>query len=245
MNDCVDINCDVGEGIGNEAELMPYLSSCSIACGAHAGDINTISETIKLALQHSVKIGAHPSFPDKENFGRKVIAISSKELQVSIENQIVLVRDMLKTLSGTLHHVKPHGALYNLAAIDHDIAQTVVNAIKNTTNNVVLYVPYNSIIEKLALRNNLKIKIEAFADRNYNSDLTLVSRKNKNALITDEDLLLTHLLKMIKEQKVISVDGVEVEIKADTFCVHGDNPNAIKLLKIITKKLSENGVKIA
>ena len=110
MNDCVDINCDVGEGIGNEAELMPYLSSCSIACGAHAGDINTISETIKLALQHSVKIGAHPSFPDKENFGRKVIAISSKELQVSIENQIVLVRDMLKTLSGTLHHVKPHGA---------------------------------------------------------------------------------------------------------------------------------------
>ena len=245
MNYYVDINCDVGEGIGNEAELMPYLSSCSIACGAHAGDINTISETIKLALQHSVKIGAHPSFPDKENFGRKVIAISSKELQVSIENQIVLVRDMLKTLSGTLHHVKPHGALYNLAAIDHDIAQTVVNAIKNTTNNVVLYVPYNSIIEKLALKNNLKIKIEAFADRNYNSDLTLVSRKNKNALITDEDLLLTHLLKMIKEQKVISVDGVEVEIKADTFCVHGDNPNAIKLLKIITKKLSENGVKIA
>ena len=244
MNYYVDINCDVGEGIGNEAELMPYLSSCSIACGAHAGDINTISETIKLALQHSVKIGAHPSFPDKENFGRKVIAISSKELQVSIENQIVLVRDMLKTLSGTLHHVKPHGALYNLAAIDHDIAQTVVNAIKNTTNNVVLYVPYNSIIEKLALKNNLKIKIEAFADRNYNSDLTLVSRKNKNALITDEDLLLTHLLKMIKEQKVISVDGVEVEIKADTFCVHGDNPNAIKLLKIITKKLSENGVEI-
>ena len=245
MNYCVDINCDVGEGIGNETELMPYLSSCSVACGAHAGDINTICETIKLALQHSVKIGAHPSFPDKENFGRKVISMSPKELQVSIENQIVLVRDMSKTLGGTLHHVKPHGALYNLAAIDPEIAQTIVNAIKNTTNDVVLYVPYNSIIEKLAVKNNLKIKIEAFADRNYNSDLTLVSRKNKNALITNEDLLLTHLIKMIIEQKVISVDGVEVDIKADTFCVHGDNPNAKKLLKIITKKLSKNGVEIA
>ena len=245
MNYCVDINCDVGEGIGNEAELMPYLSSCSVACGAHAGDINTICETIKLALQHSVKIGAHPSFPDRENFGRKIILMTPTELQSSIEDQIIQVRDVLEKLGGKLHHVKPHGALYNSAAIDPGIAQTLVNAIKNTTNDVVLYVPYGSIIEKLALKNNLKIKIEAFADRNYNSNLTLVSRKNENALIIDEDLMLTHLLKMIKEQKVISVDGVEVEIKADTFCVHGDNPNAKKILKIITKKLSENGVKIA
>ena len=244
MEYCVDINCDVGEGIGNEAALMPYISSCNIACGAHAGNHEIMTETIKLAMQYSVKIGAHPSFPDRENFGRKTMVMPLDELQSSIEDQIIQLRDILEKLGGKLHHVKPHGALYNLAAVDHKIAQVIINAIKNTTDNLFLYVPYNSAIQKLALKNKLKIKVEAFADRNYNSDLTLVSRKKENAIIRDDNLLLSHLLKMIIEQKVIAVDGVEVAIKADTFCVHGDNPNVVKLLKKITKKLAEKGVKI-
>jgi UPF0271 protein len=244
MEYSVDINCDVGEGICNETALMPYISSCNIACGAHAGNLEIINETIKLAMQHWVKIGAHPSFPDKKNFGRKVMLMTPTELQTSIEAQIIQVRDVLKKMGGKLHHVKPHGALYNLAAVDKKTALVVIKAIKNTANNVYLYVPYNSAIQKLALKNKLKIKVEAFADRNYNSNLTLVSRKKDNALIIEDNLVLTHLLKMIIEQKVTAVDGVEAEIKADTFCVHGDNPSAVKILKKITNIFSEKGIKI-
>ncbi len=240
----IDINCDVGEGLGNEIDLMPYISSCSIACGAHAGNKKTIIKTIKVALQHHVKIGAHPSFPDKENFGRKEMDISSTELQLSIENQIKLVNDSVQGLGGSLHHIKAHGALYNLSAVNQEIAQVLINAIKNKLEDVFLYVPYNSVIQKLAIKNNIKIKVEAFADRNYNTDLTLVSRKKDNALITNKEILIQHLLKIITEQKLISIDGVEVEIKAETFCIHGDNPNAKNLLKFISKKLVENGIKI-
>ena len=240
----IDINCDVGEGLGNEADLMPYLSSCSIACGAHAGSKKTIVEVAKLALQHNVKIGAHPSFPDKENFGRKIIDLSPKDLQSSIENQIMLVNDTVNRLKGELHHIKTHGALYNQSAINKEIAQTVINAVKNTLNDTFLYVPYNSKIQELAIKNNLKIKIEAFADRNYNTNLTLVSREKENALIVDEEILIQHLLKMITQQKLISIDGVEVKIMADTFCIHGDNPNAKNLLKFMHKKLLKNGIKI-
>ena len=244
MEYSVDINCDVGEGICNERALMPYISSCSIACGAHAGNFEIINDTIKLAMKYSVKVGAHPSFPDKKNFGRKAMLMNSTELQLSIEDQIIQVRDALEKLGGKLHHIKPHGALYNLAAVDNKIALVIIKAIKNTTNNVFLYVPYNSIIQELALKNSLKIKVEAFADRNYNSDLTLVSRKKDNALIIEDNLVLTHLLKMIIEQKLMTTDGVEVEIKADTFCVHGDNPSALKILKKITNKFPEKGIKI-
>ena len=240
----IDINCDVGEGLDNERDLMPYISSCSIACGGHAGTKKTIMKTIKLAMQHTIKIGAHPSFPDKENFGRKVMEISPADLQLSIENQLKLINNNVKQLGGELHHVKAHGALYNLSATNKETAQVIINAIKNTLDDVFLYVPYNSVIQKLAVRNNLKIKVEAFADRNYNTDLTLVSRKNKNALITNKEILMQHLLKMITEKKVISIDGVEVEIIADTFCVHGDNSNAKNLLKFMHKKLLKNGIKI-
>ncbi len=240
----IDINCDVGEDLDNERDLMPYISSCSIACGGHAGTKKTIIKTIKLALQHTIKIGAHPSFPDKENFGRKVMEISLADLQLSIENQLKLININVKQLGGELHHVKAHGALYNLSATNKETAQVIINAIKNILDDVFLYVPYNSVIQKLAVRNNLKIKVEAFADRNYNTDLTLVSRKNKGAIITDTKILMQHLLKMITENKVISIDGVEVEIIADTFCIHGDNPNVKNLLKFMHKKLLKNGIKI-
>ena len=244
MKYSIDINSDVGEGMGNEELIMPYISSCNIACGGHAGDINTIVDTIKLATKYSVKIGAHPSFPDKENFGRTIIDMPLKELQLSIESQILKIRQILDKMGRKLHHVKPHGALYNLAAVDSKVAQLIIDAIKNTTENVFLYVPYKSVIKKLALKNNLKIKVEAFADRNYNTDLTLVSRKKANALIIDNDELIKHLLKMIIQQKVVTINGGEVEMKADTFCIHGDNPNAVTLLKYLSKKINDYGIKI-
>lgn len=244
MVQSVDINCDVGEGINNEDELMPYISSCNIACGAHAGNDDIIIRTIQLALEHHVKIGAHPSFPDSKNFGREIMDISSLKLQQSLENQIRLIKYHTNELGAVLHHVKPHGALYNLAAKDSKTAQIIINAVKNTAKDVVLYVPYKSVIAKLAKKNEIKIKNEAFADRNYNSDLTLVSRKEKNAVLIDKHKVLDHLLKMMQEKKVISVDGVVVKMEADTYCFHGDNPKSIELLKFVTKELPKNSIKI-
>ena len=245
MKQSIDINCDVGEGLGNEAELMPYISSCSIACGGHAGNEETIAKTIKLALKHDVKIGAHPSFPDKENFGRQIMNIASAELQQSLEEQINLVIKHVERLGAQLHHVKAHGALYNLAAQDEEIAKTVINAVKNTTKNVFLYVPFGSLLADLAKKHELKIMVEAFADRNYNNDVSLVSRKIKNAVLTDKELVLDHILKMIHKKKVISIDGVGVNIDAKTYCIHGDNPSAVEVLKYLSKELQKNEIKIA
>lgn len=245
MEHSIDINCDVGEGFANEEELMPYLSSCSVACGAHAGDENTIRETISLALEHQVKVGAHPSFPDKENFGRVIMNMNTIQLQKSIENQINSVQNALFAQNGeNLHHVKMHGALYNLSAVDLKMAKLVIKAFSKTTSDAFLYVPYNSVIHKMALESNIKIKVEAFADRNYNSDLTLVSRNNSNAVLTDSKNIAAHLLKMILEKKVICADGVEVKIEAQTYCFHGDNFGVENNLKFIHEILSKNKIKI-
>lgn len=245
MEQLVDINCDVGEGLDNEAKLMPYISSCNIACGGHAGTVETIRNTIKLALKHTVKIGAHPSFPDKENFGRVNMRMGAPQLQQSIEAQIRLLKSHVASLGARLHHVKPHGALYNLAATDKRMALVVIEAVKNTAKEALLYVPYQSLIAVLAEKNGLKIKIEAFADRNYNSDLTLVSRKDKNAVITDPQKVVDHLVSMILQNKVVTVDGGVAEITAETFCVHGDNPKSEEVLNYISKELPKHDIKIA
>ena len=240
----VDINCDVGEGLNNEAQLMPYISSCSIACGGHAGDKKIIRKVVDLAIENDVKIGAHPSFPDKFNFGRLRLEMPINELQQSIEEQIQLVIDVCKEKNALLHHIKPHGALYNLAAIDSIHAEVVVKAIKNSAPDAFLYVPYNSVIQKIADKGGIKIIIEAFADRNYNSDLTLVSRKFENAVITNKEKLAEHLLKIITQNIVKTIDGKEVKLMAKTFCFHGDNPKAIELLEYSIKELEKNNVRV-
>ena len=228
----IDINCDVGEGIDNEAQLMPCISSCNIACNAHAGSVAIIDEVIALAKKHNVKVGAHPSFPDRENFGRKVMQITDEELQESIESQIDLLIERAALQDVKLHHIKPHGALYNLIAKDKKTAIVVIEAIKNTIPDAFLYVPFNSIIAEVALQNNIKIKYEAFADRNYNDDLSLVSRSNKNALLTNSEKVINHITNMIGG-KVKTIQGNSKEIKTDTFCVHGDTENAVEILKTI------------
>jgi UPF0271 protein len=244
LNKIIDINCDVGEGFENEADLMPYISSCSIACGAHAGDEETITKTINLALQYNVKIGAHPSFPDRANFGRKVLDIPINDLKQSLKAQIKLIKSSVEGLGGKLNHVKAHGALYNFSANDRETAEALIEVVKNTTNEVFLYVPYGSLIETLAKQNGLNTKVEAFADRNYNTNLTLVSRSEQNAVITDPELVAKHLMNIILDEHVISIDGVGVKMKAQTYSVHGDNPSAISILKKVSKILQENGIKI-
>lgn len=240
----IDINVDAGEGIGNESQLMPYIASCNIACGGHAGDFNTMQNVVKLAQQYRVKIGAHPSFPDKENFGRQPMDLSYAALFSSIKSQIDDLIKVLNRENALLHHIKPHGALYNLAAVDEPIAKVIIEVMKSIALPLKLYVPYKSVIADLALKENIQITYEAFADRNYNTDLSLVSRSEKNALIEDFDLVFEHVFKMISEEKVKTIQDSEIDIIAETFCVHGDHPKAVDLIKNLNKKLKVNGYKI-
>jgi len=240
----IDINADVGEGINNESQLMPYITSCNIACGGHAGDVETMRTVVLLAKQHRVKIGAHPSFPDIENFGRRRVDMSFAALYASIKGQIQTLERVLREEHTVLHHIKPHGALYNLAAIDINTAQVIVEVMKSIALPLKLYVPYGSVIAELAIQEHIPIVYEAFADRNYNNNLTLVSRTEKNALIIDPEALTAHVLNMVIHQKVKTISGAEVAIKAETFCVHGDNPEAINLIAKLTEKLEESNIKI-
>jgi UPF0271 protein len=240
----IDINCDLGEGLENEALLMPYLSSCNIACGGHAGDVVTMKEVSELAKLHGVKIGAHPSFPDREGFGRRSIKMSSSDLYKSIEEQIMALIAVLESKDLKLHHVKPHGALYNLASVDEGIAQIIVNVVKSIDKNLIIYAPYQSVISKIAITEGLKVMYEGFADRNYNEDLSLVSRQKEEAIIRDKSLIFEHVFKMISEEKVKTKSGVEVALKVDTICVHGDHENVVENLKYLFLKLEQKSIHI-
>ena len=240
----IDINADVGEGIGSESEIMSYLSSCNIACGGHAGNLKTMTEAVQLAKKHVVKIGAHPSFPDKTNFGRLEMAMSAADLYSNLKQQIRALQSVLYTEKVQLHHIKPHGALYNLAIKDEKIAKVIVEVIKSIALPIKLYAPFNSVMSKLASQNQIEVIFEGFADRNYNEDLSLVSRENENALLVNKEQVLHHILPMIKSGKVKTIDGVEVSLKIATLCVHGDTKNALNILSYISQELPKNGIKI-
>ena len=240
----IDINADVGEGIGNEPALMPYLSSCNIACGGHAGDLGTMTSVVRLAKVNRVKIGAHPSFPDKENFGRQEMKISATDLYSSIQLQVRTLQNVLHSENLNLHHIKPHGALYNLAAKDEKTARVIIEVIKSTALPIKLYAPYRSVIAELAQNEQIEVTFEGFADRNYNDDLSLVSRGNDKALLIEKDEVLKHVLCMAMHKKVITISGVEVPLKASTFCVHGDTKNALEILNHLNTELPKHGIKI-
>lgn len=240
----IDINADVGEGLGNETNLMPYLSSCNIACGGHAGDFVTMRKVARLAQKHKVKIGAHPSFPDRENFGREVLDISALDLFDSIMCQVIDLHNIVKQKGIKLNHIKPHGALYNLAAKDESTAEVILNVIEAFPEPLKLYAPYTSVISKLAKSRQIEVVFEGFADRNYNEDLSLVSRQKSNALITKKEIVFEHIFRMIYNQKVRSINGVEVPLFVDTICVHGDTENAIEILAYLYKEMKRNKVEI-
>ncbi|WP_298902150.1 5-oxoprolinase subunit PxpA [uncultured Psychroserpens sp.] len=241
----IDINCDLGEGVGNEAFLMPFISSCNIACGGHAGNKMTMSIVADLAEKYNVKIGAHPSFPDKENFGRKLLNMSPEALYDTVYTQIMSLKTILGNKGLNLHHVKPHGALYNAAVVDKSVARTIIKAVNDIDSGLVLYAPYHSLSAEIAKQEGLQVMYEAFVDRNYNEDLTLVSRQQKTALIDDADHMFEHMCHMILNGKIMTVTGVEIEVKADTFCIHGDHKNVLNNLEHLVGKLKENNIEIS
>ncbi len=234
----LDINCDVGEGVNNEILLMPFIQSCNIACGGHAGDERMMKKVVELAIENKVKIGAHPSYPDKSNFGRKSMLMDSGEFIGSIQNQIKKLYNIVLEAKAELHHIKPHGALYNDIAKDQQLAELFLTAIFPFKNRIKLFVPYNSEIEKLALKQGFQIIYEAFADRNYNDDLSLVSRDKKGAVITDFNDVLKHVFEMLNNEKVTTISGEKVRIKAATFCVHSDTENVVEIVKKIHQKMT-------
>lgn len=238
----LDINADVGEGIGNENELFPFISSCNIACGGHAGDYKTMLSTVRLAKQNKINIGAHPSFEDRNNFGRKILKVEKKELLNSLVNQVESLQDILKKEEMTLNHIKAHGALYNLSAFDKDSAEVIIELAKKFKTK--LFVPYSTLISKMAKEQGIETYNELFIDRNYNSDLTLVSRENSNAIINDSEIIFQNINKIINDKIITSIDKKNISVEFDTLCIHGDSPNAIELIKDVHFKLKNTGIKI-
>lgn len=229
----MDINCDLGEGIGNDQDIMPYLGSCNIACGGHAGDTESMRKTVLLARDHGVKIGAHPSFLDRVNFGRKVMNIPSELLKNQLKNQIFDLKDITSSLGMSLHHVKPHGSLYNLAAKSVETAELIIDIMEDLGDQISLYVPFNSVIEHLAERRGISRCIEVFADRNYNDDFSLVERNQPNAIIDDPEEIKLRVDEMIRKGSVSSINGLKKETNIQTICIHGDHPQAVQIAKLL------------
>ncbi len=238
----IDINCDVGEGIGNESDLFPHISSCNVACGGHAGDINTMSEVVQLANKFKIKVGAHPSYPDRDNFGRKSMKIEKNRLKASIRKQIEELEAILNSSNMELHHIKAHGALYNDIAVDLDLSAIYLESILAYKDHVLLYLPYGSVIEEEARKQGYKISLEAFGDRNYNEDLSLVSRDSSNAMIEEPKKVLDHIISMIVNNEVYTLNGVKMSISADTYCIHGDTATALQILMYLSDELPKQHI---
>lgn len=249
MNYVVDLNSDIGESfgvykIGLDEEVVKQISSANIACGFHAGDPTVINDTVEKAVKNDVAVGAHPGFPDLAGFGRRKMDISPHDITQLIVYQIGAIAAFAKKHGACLQHVKAHGALYNMAAKDRQLADAIAKGIAQVDKNLICVGQANTEMEKSAKKYGLKYACEVFADRNMNPDGSLVSRKLANAVITDEELACKRVLRMVKEGEVEAIDGSIVKVKADTICVHGDNPKAVKFTSNIRKTLIENDVEI-
>lgn len=240
----VDINCDLGEDCGNDAELMKYISSANIACGFHAGDKETMRRTVDLALEHGVAVGAHPGYNDREGFGRVSIDLSHSELIGLVTVQVSSLGEICKSAGVRMKHVKPHGALYNQAAKDVGIAEAIAEAVKTIDPELILFGLSGSCSITEAQRLGLRTVAEAFADRTYTADGTLTPRTEPNALITDTEESLAQVIRMIREGIVISTTGETVPIAAETICIHGDGAHAVEFAIRIDRALTENGINI-
>lgn len=238
----MDINCDLGEDCGNDALIVPWISSANISCGAHAGSEQSIRDTITMCSKMGLAIGAHPSWADRAHFGRKEIKLSPEEIYQLVLNQL---QYFIRLLNGEkLHHVKPHGALYNQSAKDPAIATAIAKAVKDTDASLILYGLSGSCSIDAAKAVGLKVASEAFADRYYEADGTLTPRSINMAMITtaDEALKQTHAL--VQDRKVTTRDGKEISVHADTICIHGDGPHAVDFAKAIYTSLKAAAIHV-
>jgi len=234
----------MGEGMPNDAAIMPFISSANIACGYHAGDRDTIRSTIALCLKHSVAIGAHPGFKDRPNFGRTPVQLTQTELYDLVANQIHNLYDMCKEQDAILHHVKPHGALYNMAAHDRQVSETIAKAVYDVSPRLVCYGLSGSYLISEAQKRGLTSANEVFADRTYQQDGSLTPRSHEHALIDDQQEAARQVLRMVKEGKVETVNQVLLPIRAETICIHGDGMSPAKLAQTIYQQLKQEGITV-
>jgi 5-oxoprolinase (ATP-hydrolysing) subunit A len=244
MNLSVDLNADLGEGSGHDAELFDLISSANIATGFHAGDPASIFDAICAAKEKGVAVGAHPSFADRENFGRREIAVPIPELFAQLVYQIGAFQALALTASVRPNHVKPHGALYNMAVRDEKMAEVIAHAIVAVDPFLILFAPANSAMERAGQKAGLKIAREIFADRNYLNDGWLVPRTRPDALLHDPKQAAERVLRMLREGKVRSVDGRDLEVRGESICVHGDTPGAVEFARELRLQLEREGVRI-
>ena len=245
----ININCDLGEkskfhSTKNDPDLLKIVNSANIACGYHAGDKETMNSVIEISKTNQVSIGAHPSFNDPENFGRKKINLNSSEVTKLIVDQYEILQKIAQYHNENVTHIKPHGALNNMACEDLELATTIAKAINSINKDIIFLVPTGSKMELAGKKLNMKIACEIFADRNYEDDGNLVSRSKDNALITNPDIAKKHVLKMVKNQALNCFSGKKIPCKIDSVCIHGDNESSLATAKSIKDNLIDNGLKL-
>jgi UPF0271 protein len=242
MNARIDLNADVGEGAGQEAELMPWLTSANVACGAHAGDEATFLATVELAVRHGVAIGAHPGFADRAHFGRRELALAPAEAAELVGGQIAWAQRLAATSGAALRHVKLHGALYNLAARDAALARSIAAVVRRMDPTLIFVGLAGSELIRAGTECGLRVAHEAFADRTYRADGSLTPRAEPGAVIADEAAAVAQVLRLVREGRVTARDGAEVTLQADTICLHGDGPHAVAFARRLRTTLHEAGV---
>jgi UPF0271 protein len=246
----IDLNCDMGEAFGNypmsnDGILMDYITSANIACGFHAGDAQVMEQTVALAIKKNIAIGAHPGLPDLQGFGRREMKISAKEAYQITLYQTGALYAFVKAAGARLNHVKPHGALYNMAAKDASIAAAVAKAVYDFDPGLILYGLAGSEMIHAAQQIGMSCAAEVFADRTYQDDGSLTPRSQQNAMITDEEESLKQVLRMVKAQQVISVSNKTIPLTSDTLCLHGDGQHAVSFAKLIVNRLKTEGITIS
>ena len=243
----ININCDLGEkskhhSNENDPELLKIVNSANVACGFHAGDDDSMNQVVKISKENGVSIGAHPSFKDLENFGRKRINLSPSEIKKLMVDQYEILQKIAQDHEEHVTHMKPHGALNNMACEDIELATILAKAINDIDKNLIYLVPTGSKMEEAAKKLKMKIACEIFADRNYEDDGNLVSRKQPNALITDPDEAKKHVLSMVENQSLNCHSGKQIPCEIDSVCIHGDNMSSLATAKSIKNNLVENGL---
>jgi UPF0271 protein len=240
----VDLNADLGEGAGHDEELLALVTSANIACGFHAGDAGTMRRSIESARDRNVAVGAHPSLFDRQNFGRKELPVSPDEVFDAVTYQLGIFQAIADAAGLRPNHVKPHGALYNMAVRDEALADAIGRAIAKNDARLILFAPDDTPLARCGEANGLQIAREIFADRNYLSDGSLVPRSRSDALLHDPNEAAARVLRMLRENKVRSVDGADVDVRAETICIHGDTPGAVEFARMLRSRLENEGVAI-
>lgn len=245
----IDLNCDLGESygaytIGMDKEIIPYITSANIACGYHAGDPLVMGQTVEMCQTHGVCVGAHPGLPDRMGFGRREMGITPGEAEAYIIYQVGALWEFCKNAGIPLHHVKLHGALYNMAAKDYRLALAVCGALARTEPSVILLALSGSQMIQAARETGIRYACEVFADRAYGSDGSLVPRSRPEAMIRDQKLMVRRVIRMVKEGVTESVDGRDIPVQADSVCVHGDGEQALLFVRELRKGLEQEGIEV-